>query len=129
MIRNIFSFLIFGILTLNLPAQIQRFRTTVSEDTTESNFGKNKKDNVSFTMQVGTFILAEKTFRPYVSTVFDMSVEYAHKVSKWYSYGFDFNFDMASFIISKTQGDKTFPDTIIHHKENISVTSGAVSAV
>jgi len=108
---------------IQLSAQIQRFKTTVNNDTTESDFGKNKKNNVAFVFQMGSFLQADKTFRSYASTVVDLSLEYNHKIAEWYSYGFNFNFDMASFTMSKTPGDKIFPDTIIHHKENISITS------
>ncbi len=123
MVRKILLLFVFLATVMQLSAQIQRFKTTVSEDTTESDFGKNKKNAVVFTMQIGSYMMSEKTFRPYYSTMFDMSLEYNHKVAEWYSYGFDFSFDVSSFVMSKTAGEKSFPDTIIHHKENVSVSS------
>ncbi len=110
-------------MSTQLFAQVQRFKTTVSNDTSETDFGKNKKNNVSFTMQVGAYMLSEKAFQPYYSTYFGIAVEYNHKVAEWYSYGFDFNFGNSGFVMSKKQADKTFPDTIIHQRENITITS------
>ncbi len=123
MVRKIYLLFILLATTTQLFAQTQRFETTVSNDTSETDFGKNKKNNVTFIMQMGAYILAEKTFRPYYSSFFDMSLEYNHKVSEWYSYGLDFSFDVSTFVISKTAGNKSFPDTIIHHKENVSISS------
>lgn len=123
MVRRILLLSFFWVSVFQLTAQVQRFETTVSEDTTESDFGKNKKNGVTFVIQIGSFLQAEKTFKPYNSINYTMSVEYVHKVTEWYAYGFNFNFDGTSFAMSKKADDKSFPDTVIHHRENVSVSS------
>lgn len=120
--KTLFLMVVLSIST-QMFAQIKRFETTVSNDTSETDFGKNKKNNVSFTMQIGAYLMSKETFQPYHSTYFGVAIEYNHKVSEWYSYGFNFNFGSSGFVMSKKQADKTFPDTIIHDRENITITS------
>ena len=123
MMKKKIFILFFLMPTMSLFSQTIRFETEVKQDTAETNFGKNKKNNLSWGFQVGSYLNSEKTFQPYRSTVFTIGLSYNHKQAKWYSYGLNLNLDISSFVLSKTLGEKTFPDTIIHDKADISITS------
>lgn len=121
--KNVVILLILFLLSNQLFAQTTNFNTTVSQDTSESDSVKNQNNNVTFTLQYGLFLQADNTFNKYRSGNFAFSIFYLHKIAKWYSYGVDFSFNLSSFQITKKQADKTFPDTIVHNSENISISS------
>lgn len=122
--KSISTILLISLFTLNLVSQEVVLFESVKADTIIEKQGQNRKhythSYMGFGVILGNSEGAGSDINYWSSSNFEFGFRYKYKICNYYALGLLLNYNMDLFNIKQESG-KTFPDTLFHKKERLTI--------